>query len=398
MSNTVRHSDTNPSICFVVTNRVMVNLLTSTGPPAMGGAELQLYLFGRALKKKGWRVSYLVGDCGQPQALETAGGLSVLRAYGRADNRPAWQTLFRSLPEFWRSLAKVNADIYISRGLTGQAGVIRALTRLLRRRYIFWFGKNADAKYGVLRLSPLPLLERLLAWYAIHYTDAVVVQTNDQRRLLREYVGREGVVIPNVSPWQDAAPDGQPGEYALWIGSIQPKKRPHMLLDVAAQVPEVRFVMAGGEVPAYAELYDSVKTRAEQTKNVDFLGFVPYEQTKGLFQHAAVLASTSNAEEEGFPNVFLQAWSTGTPVVTTCDPDEVICRHGLGYHCEEASEIAEGIREIAASHQVQQEIGQRAYRYVSTHHSLKSVTAELNDFLQELINSENTGHRDDKDA
>ncbi len=398
MSDTVRPSGTTPSICFVVTSPAMVNLLTSDGPDAVGGAELQLYILARALGEKGWSVSFLVGDYGQDRAKETSEGIRILQAYSQSSSRSICAILLRSLPEFWRSLVEVDADIYISRGLTGQAGVIAAFAKLRRRRYIFWFGKNTDAKYGVPRLSALPLLERLLAWYAIHYADAVVAQTNDQRRLLREYVGREGVVIPNVSPWQDAAPDGQPGEYALWIASVQPKKRPHMLLDVAAQVPEVRFVMAGGEVPAYVELYDSVKTRAEQTKNVDFLGFVPYEQTKGLFQHAAVLASTSNAEEEGFPNVFLQAWSTGTPVVATCDPDEVICRHGLGYHCEEASEIAEGIREIAASHQVQQEIGQRAYRYVSTHHSLKSVTAELNDFLQELINSENTGHRDDKDA
>jgi len=287
---------------------------------------------------------------------------------------------------------EVDADIYISRGLTGQAGVIAAFGKLRRRRYIFWFGKNTDAKYGVPRLSALPLLERLLAWYAIHYADAVVAQTNDQRRLLREYVGREGVVIPNDSPWQDAAPDGQPGEYALWIGSIQPKKRPHMLLDVAERLPEVRFVMAGGEVPAYSELYVSVKSRAEQTRNVDFLGFVPYEQTKELFQHAAVVVSTSRAEEEGFPNVFLQAWSTGTPVVATCDPDEIICRHGLGYHCEDTTQMAKRIREIMKCHHIQRQIGQRAYGYIQNNHSLSNTTDRLEKLLRQILGRNARSH------
>lgn len=364
----------------------------------MGGAELQLYLLGRGLKSRGWRVSYLVGDWGQAQAVETAEGFSVVRAYRQPDSGSARQKLFRSLPEFRRSLAQVNAQIYISRGLTGQAGVIRAFTRLFRRRYIFWFGKNVDAMYGLPSLSPLPLVERFPAWYGIRFADAVIVQTNEQNALLRRYIGRSGFVVPNLCPWQDTGPHGGPGEYALWIGSIQPKKRPHMLLDVAEHLPEVHFVMAGGEVPAYSALYNSVKTRAERAENVDFLGFVHYGQTKQLFQHAAVLLSTSNAEEEGFPNVFLQAWGTGTPVVATCDPDEVICRHGLGYHCEEASQMAEQLREMGTSHEMEQEIGRRAHRYVSTRHSPESVTAKLSDFLQGLISGKNIAHWDETDA
>ena len=351
----------------------------------MGGAELQLSVLGRALKEEGWDVSFLVGDYGQDRRIVTSEGIRLLRAYGHANSRSACKTLLRSLPEFWRSLAEVDADIYVSRGLTGQAGVIAAFAKLQHRRYIFWFGKNADAWYGVPRLSPLPLVERLPAWYGIHSAHAVIVQSNEQEALLRRYVGRSGVLVPNVSPWQDVAPDGQPGEYALWIASIQPKKRPHLLLDIAADMPQARFVMAGGEMSAHSELYGSVRSRAEQMKNVEFLGFVPFDQTEELFRHAALLVSTSKAEEEGFPNVLLQAWSIGTPVVATCDPDEIICRHRLGYHCEDATQIAERIREITGSCELQRQIGQRAYAYVSQHHSADHITAKLSDFLQEVV-------------
>ncbi len=398
MSNITRQPDTKPSICFVVTSPAMLSLLTSQGPAATGGAELQLSVLGRALKEKGWEVSFLVGDYGQDRAIETSEGIRLLRAYSQPSTRPVWAILVRSLPEFWRSLAEIDADIYVSRGLTGQAGVIAAFAKLKRRRYVFWLAKNADAWYGVPRLSPLPFVERLPAWYGIHSADALIVQSNEQEALLRRYVGRSGVLVPSVSPWQDAVPDGQPGEYALWIASIQPKKRPHLLLDIAADMPQARFVMAGGKRSAYSSLYESVQARARQMPNVDFLGFVPFEQTKELFQRASVLVSTSKAEEEGFPNVLLQAWSTGTPVVATCDPDEVICRHGLGYHCEDATQIAERIREITGSCELQRQIGQRAYAYVSQHHSVDHITAKLSDFLQEVVCAKTIVHADHKNA
>ncbi len=362
----------------------------------MGGAELQLCLFGRALKEKGWDVSFLVGDYGQGRRIVTPEGIRLLRAYSQSRSRSTCKILLRSLREFWRSLAEIDADIYVSRGLTGQAGVIAAFAKLYHRRYIFWFGKNADAKYGTPSLSPLPFVERLPAWYGIHSAHAIIVQSNEQEALLQRHVGRSGVVVPNVSPWNGTAPGSQPGEYALWIGSIQPKKRPHMVLDVAAQAPKVRFVMAGGKRSAYSSLYEAVQARARQMPNVDFRGFVPYEHTRELFRRASVLVSTSKAEEEGFPNVFLQAWSTGTPVVATCDPDEIICRHGLGHHCEDTTQIAARIQEIVGSCEAQQQMGRRAYRYVSKHHSLARIATELNDFLQEVINGENTGHRDEK--
>jgi len=375
-----------PSICFVATSRAMLNLLVPDGPAAIGGAELQLSLLARALMNKGWAVSFLLGDYGQDTVTRTSDGIQLLRAYQQSGGCIA-RILCRDLPQFWRSLARVDADIYVSRGLTGQAGIIAAFAKLHRRRYVFWFGKNSDAKYGVPALSPLPLLERLPAWYGIRFADAVIVQSNDQDTLLRKYVGRNGVVIPNVSPWPDAPSADSAGEYVLWVGSIQPKKRPHLMLDVASQLPNVQFVMAGGEMPKYADLYDSVERRAKQAKNVDFLGFVPFEQTKELFQHAGVLVSTSDAEEEGFPNVFLQAWSCGVPTIATCDPDGVIKANGLGFHCSEISEVEDSIATVLGDAQLRSQLARQARKYVADYHSPEAVSSKLNRVLRELLRS-----------
>jgi len=363
----------------------MVNLLTSHGPGAMGGAELQLYLVGRALREKGWEISFLVGDYGQERSMGGPNGIRLLRAYSNQGQGVFIGEKIRLLREFWRSLEEVDADIYVSRGLTGQAGVIAAYARLKRRRCVFWFGKNADAWYGIPWLSPLPAIERLPAWYGIRAADAVIVQTNDQQELLRRHVGRSGFVVPNVAPWEDGTPKDDPGEYVLWVGSIQPKKRPHMLLDIAARTPDVRFVMAGGRMEACPELYASVQTRANQVPNVDFLGFVPFSDTKRLFERASALVSTSDGHEEGFPNVFLQAWGTGTPVVATCDPDGVNRKHGLGYFCQTAAEVSESICTLMADPELREQTGCRVSEYVRRNHSLAEIATRLDGLLRSLL-------------
>ncbi len=63
--------------------------------------------------------------------------------------------------------------------------------------------------------------------------------------------------------------------------------------------------------------------------NIKFLGRVSPEEAQQTIAKAALLLSTS--DEEGFPNTFLQAWASGTPVLGLgVDPDQVVSRERLG--------------------------------------------------------------------
>ena len=68
---------------------------------------------------------------------------------------------------------------------------------------------------------------------------------------------------------------------------------------------------------------DRVLDELRATPNIEYLGQVAPERAQQLMADAALLLSTS--DEEGFPNTFVQAWSSGTPVVSLkVDPDGVI--------------------------------------------------------------------------
>ena len=91
-------------------------------------------------------------------------------------------------------------------------------------------------------------------------------------------------------------------------------------------------------------------------------------------RNAAVVLST--ADEEGFPNTFLQAWSSGTPVVSLkVDPDRIIEQRGLGAVAGTAQKAVEAIQDLMASPDRRDAIGARAMLHVSEAHSEASVTA-----------------------
>ena len=109
-----------------------------------------------------------------------------------------------------------------------------------------------------------------------------------------------------------------------------------------------------------------------QLPNVDYRGQVAPQEAATVIGNASVLLSTS--DEEGFPNTFLQAWTSGTPVVTLrVDPDGIIAREQLGAVAPSLSEATQRIAALLASPAERDAIAARARRYVADAHGDAAV-------------------------
>ena len=87
---------------------------------------------------------------------------------------------------------------------------------------------------------------------------------------------------------------------------------------------------------------------------------------------AAALVSTSDME--GFPNTFLEAWASGTPVVSlNIDPDNVIKEKGLGFVSGTTERAASDIRTLFRSPELFDSLSQRARLYAQDAHGEASV-------------------------
>lgn len=104
----------------------------------------------------------------------------------------------------------------------------------------------------------------------------------------------------------------------VYSGGLYPFKGVDLLIDVAQELPDIEFAIAGGnesQVTAYQEL-----ALDKQARNVQFLGYLPQNQLASLLQAADILAHPhclTLAATFTSPLKFFDYLASGTPLVIT---------------------------------------------------------------------------------
>jgi len=140
------------------------------------------------------------------------------------------------------------------------------------------------------------------------------------------------------------------------------------------------MIMAPG---SDASLQQAITSQAASLVNLDYRGFIPYDRIGEFYRRARLVVHTSL--REGFPNVFLQAWECGTPVVSThVDPDRVITRHGLGRVSGRVIKVIDDVRELLADENQRAAISEACRHYLLSTHSPDAVIDQYLDYFREL--------------
>ena len=170
-----------------------------------------------------------------------------------------------------------------------------------------------DPEFGFLKRSLLNAVERRLA----KKSSALITIGNRVRdELLAAGIGEPNQYL-SIAPGIQALDLGnrdairnkfgisKDAKVVLWLGRFTEVKRPDRVLEIAKELPECTFVMAGG-----GELFDSVKSTAP--KNILMLGV----QDKNEMWSIADLGLCTS-DSEGMPLSLIEAQMTGVPVVST---------------------------------------------------------------------------------
>ena len=347
-----------PRVCFVGLSNLS-HLAPDVAPRGTGGAELQQVLLARALVRRGFDVSMIVYDHGQPDGI-CYEGIRTFKTY-RPDAgirmvrfiHPRWTSI-------WGSLRRADADIYYVSIAGMPVGETVLFAHHHGRKAVYRVAHDADCDPRTLIIRYTR--DRALYVWGLKRADLVLAQTTTQQRLLRERFGLGSRVVPSL-----AEPGGRRPPFAerdidvLWVANLREWKRPERLLELARRLPRLAFHMAGGPSLGAAALYDSVRAHAAALPNVRFHGHVPYAQIGQLFERARVFVGTSDAE--GFPNTYLQAWAHGTPVVAFVDPDSLIDQHALGRPVSSIDEMVAAVAALTSQESLWSETSARCARY-----------------------------------
>jgi glycosyltransferase involved in cell wall biosynthesis len=203
--------------------------------------------------------------------------------------------------------------------------------------------------------------------FGLKRADVVAAQTVFQQQMLRDNHGIESTVVNMMvePPAHRSAPESERDAASrdkdidvLWVSNLRSLKRPELALELARQLPDVKFTLAGGPMPGGQTYFDDVAAAAARLPNVTMLGAVRYADTGALFDRAKLFLNTSSIE--GFPNTFLQAWIRGVPVVSFFDPDGMVNRQQLGRIATSLDDMREGIRGLLVVPAHRETIGRRA--------------------------------------
>ena len=331
-------------------------------PCAVGGAERQQLLLARAVTSAGWAVTVGVRDMMRPGERKLINGVEfvgidqgqILLAWYRflSSERPDWW-YWRCAYHLWGAAVE----------LASVAGVRTIFSTALDsdvnpRHALFW----------------RPRWWPLYAW-GLSRTDRIFVQHRGQLAGLPKRWQPKAYVVPSVAGQSGfVTPHWQREKYVAWVAVLRQVKRPDLLIEIANKKPNIRFVVCGGpssfmSSPGYGE---RILRELRAVPNIDFRGPVAPEVAEQIIGNAAVFLSTS--EEEGFPNTFLQAWSSGTPVVSLkIDPDRIIQKKKLGMVSGSIQGAIADIEGLLESPQEREKIGVRTRTHIADAHSEKAA-------------------------
>lgn len=369
----------NPRVCFVSLCAYAYFDPDAGAPP--GGAERQLYLVGQQLKSE-FDVHFVVGDYGQPET-QRRDGITLHRAYTPdADLAPYRRP--SQMAALYRAMRRADADVYVFRGNYAKAAVTYLFARLLGKRWVYNLAIDSHAESGnESSLDPVQAVFR----HVITSADRVIAQTPRQRRRLWESFGVDSTVVPNGYPPLNVEHEPSSDEYLLYVGRIdRSQKRTHRFLELARELPDQSFVIVGPENND-SEYYRRIADEARSLDNVRFLGEVDPDEIHRYYERAIALVNVSS--QEGFPNTFLEAWRTATPVIgLDVDPGRFLDVDSACYADGDFDELVDIAETLAESERTRESMGERAKQRFEEQYDVSVTAAKYADVLRRCLGRE----------
>lgn len=370
-------------ICFVAQQAYNV-LVDDPNLEHIGGAEVQQKHLAFGLAARGHEVSFITLDHGQEDGASIH-GIKIFTSYDPKAGLRGVRFFHPRLTGLWAAMRRADAQVYYQRGAEVQTGLVALGCARLRRKFVFALAHdtNCDPKLPALGT----VVERFLYRKGLRRADAIVAQTQDQQKLLRRGFGLDSRIVRSCCP---AVPDPTPKSSAvendkariLWVGRLSQEKRPEWVLKLAHDLPMCNFDVVGqqNQNSSYgAQIADQLRSH----ENISWYPYVRHHEMESLYRSADVVLSTSDAE--GFPNVFLEAWSFARPVISCLDPDGIIERERLGWVEPTYDRIKQRLRSNGTDKQSIRILGNNARTYVSQAHNVDTCAHALEKILAEVV-------------
>lgn len=346
-----------------------------------GGAEIDLYLLAQEMAKNEQNsVTFVVGDYGQ-KYLEYFGNIRVIRyKFFNPEKYPAWPYKILRQLVLWKELLFLKCDIMLTEASSELLGWLGLISKGLKGgKLIFRLASDADADFWYTRSKSLK--SYLLYKFGLFRSDLVISQTDRQRKLLKDNLNLDSIVLKNGF-YLDFEAAIENKQYILWVGRAIHWKRPELFIELVKSLPQEKFLMImPGDNPAFRDM----KRKIKGLSNLTLIDYVPFRDIQRYYNEAKLFVNTS--ECEGFPNAFLQSCLGKTPILSfKINPDSFIDHHRLGICCNDDMEQAIAFIQGLSDESVRT-YGENAFDYVRRNHNIVEIAGNYDQLISKLADN-----------
>ncbi len=310
----------------------------------------------------------------------------VIESYDRNYGISRIRVIYYQLPMLLKAIRNYKPDYIIQGGATANTGILMIIAKILKIPFVHRIANDPDVDDRIKVM--VHRREIFLYKLGARFSDAIITQNSYQFNKLKEkYPKKKIFIVHNPFEISTKREDILPREgrnYIAWVGNFRYMKNMQVLYHIAKENFNIKIKIAGKQHrDADKETLDAIE-KLRNLENVEFVGYLKRSEIIEFFLNAIALLNTSRFE--GFSNTFLEAWSSGTPVISTkyVNPDNIISNHNLGFVANNYDELSNKILDtISLPFEEYNEMSMRCYDYVSEHHNPKKLAKK---FVKGLIN------------
>lgn len=341
----------------------------------VGGIQVQMMFWGEAFASNGWNV-YALSE-GKPKA-----NSPTIRFIQVPISRLLSHLHLEIIQDFrwaWCSIRKCKPKVVLSRGASRGLYFLHLLCKAKKIKLVFLGASDSDFVPGkeiVLGNS----INRTMYQKGLRKVDYIVTQNHEQHEALKTNYGKDSITIANLWRPSTVGSSSEKKYDVIWVAYLRPLKRAEWFLDLAKQLPQYSFAIAGGV--ADQQYYNKIEKEAKGIQNLSFLGALSFNGINNLMAQSKLLVCSS--EFEGFPNTFLQAWAQSIPVVTTVNPSGVVSKYQLGVVVSNPQDLLEQTSKLLEDATYYAKLQQSIGSYFLESHDCTNAYNKLMDYLHEL--------------
>lgn len=351
---------------------------------------------GYAVELKSWLNGLVAINCqcgvlveqGANQLVNKKTPYQLLETYDPNQGIKALKYLYKYLPCLYKVAKSFKPDVIVQGIPELQTGMMAWVAHRLKVPFVYRVASDLDVDQRSRNI--IPLYTQFLYRYGLNKSSAILCQNQYQYEKLREkYPEKKLYIIYNpFVPFLETIESHSRAEkeYVAWLANFRYDKNLELLFSIASSLPAIDFKIAGMPVGKGDSETEMALAKLKKLPNVQFTGYLNRENVGHFLAKARILLNTSRWE--GLSNTFLEAFSTGTPVVCTSrvDPDGLIARNQLGLTAEHDDQLMDKVATVLSMDDAAYAaMSSRCQQYVQSKHNPTGLAKEYCAILDKVI-------------